>query len=129
MHIKAVQGTPHDKTIVWVCDPMHGNTRTSENGLKTRHTADIVTEISRCIEIHSKLNSRLGGIHLEMTGELNDEGFSVTECLGGSMELGDSDLSLRYQVGRAVPFVWQNAKILADILRSPTECRTISRHR
>lgn len=60
-------------------------------------TADVVVEISRSIEIHRKLGSRMGGIHLEMTGETNEDGFSVTECLGGSMQLPDKDLSLRYQ--------------------------------
>lgn len=53
-------------------------------------TADIVLELSRSIQIHARLGSRLNGVHLEMTGE------SVTECLGGSMEL--DDLSPRYQV-------------------------------
>lgn len=60
--------------------------------------ADIVVEISRSIEIHNRLGSRLGGVHLEMTGDVNSDGFSVTECVGGSMELEDKDLSLRYQV-------------------------------
>lgn len=44
------------------------------------------------------MQSRLGGIHLELTGDTDDRGFSVTECLGGSQELSDEDLSLRYQV-------------------------------
>lgn len=50
------------------------------------------------MRIHNECGSRLGGVSLEFTGELNDEGFSVTECVGGSMELGEEELGLRYQV-------------------------------
>lgn len=55
-------------------------------------------EIISCIRIHSENMSRLGGVSLEFTGELNEEGFSVTECIGGSMELSEEQLGLRYQV-------------------------------
>ncbi|KAG8994588.1 hypothetical protein FRB94_009774 [Tulasnella sp. JGI-2019a] len=94
-HIAAVQKSRHP--IIWVCDPMHGNTLTSASGLKTRHFSTIVSELTSCLRIHTASNSRLGGVSLEFTGELNDEGFSVTECLGGSMELAEEELSLRYQ--------------------------------
>ncbi|KDQ20956.1 hypothetical protein BOTBODRAFT_26969 [Botryobasidium botryosum FD-172 SS1] len=94
-HISAVQESGHP--VVWVCDPMHGNTLTSSAGLKTRHFSSIIREITTCLRIHSECSSRLGGISLEFTGELNDEGFSVTECLGGSMELTEEQLGLRYQ--------------------------------
>jgi 3-deoxy-D-arabino-heptulosonate 7-phosphate (DAHP) synthase class II len=63
-----------------------------------RRTADIVSELSASIRIHNRLGSRLGGVHLEMTGEVNEDGYSVTECLGGSMELQDEELSKNYQV-------------------------------
>ncbi|KAH8832749.1 DAHP synthetase [Flagelloscypha sp. PMI_526] len=94
-HIQAVQQSPHP--VVWICDPMHGNTLTSSSGLKTRHFSTIISEITSAIRIHSECNSRLNGISLEFTGEINDEGFSVTECLGGSMELKEDELELRYQ--------------------------------
>ncbi|KAI0260152.1 DAHP synthetase [Gloeopeniophorella convolvens] len=94
-HIKAVQESGHP--VIWVCDPMHGNTLTSSTGLKTRHFGTIISELTSCLRIHSECNSRLGGVSLEFTGELNDEGFSVTECLGGSMELSEGQLGLRYQ--------------------------------
>ncbi|KAJ3822952.1 DAHP synthetase [Lentinula raphanica] len=94
-HIKAVKESQHP--VVWVCDPMHGNTLTSSTGLKTRHFHTIIQELTSCIRIHSECGSRLGGVSLEFTGELNDEGFSVTECLGGSMELSEEQLGLRYQ--------------------------------
>lgn len=69
-------------------------------GLKTRQFRDIVEELTLCLRIHEQCNSRLGGVSLEFTGELNEEGFSVTECLGGSMELTEDELGLRYQVGQ-----------------------------
>ncbi|KAK6978232.1 DAHP synthetase [Favolaschia claudopus] len=94
-HIKAVQASGHG--VVWVCDPMHGNTQTSTSGLKTRHFGTIISELTSCLRIHVECNSRLGGVSLEFTGELNEEGFSVTECVGGSMELGEEQLPMRYQ--------------------------------
>ncbi|EIW74618.1 DAHP synthetase [Coniophora puteana RWD-64-598 SS2] len=94
-HIKAVRASGHP--VVWICDPMHGNTLTSATGLKTRHFGTIISEITSCLRIHSEQHSRLGGVSLEFTGELTDDGFSVTECLGGSMELAEEELGLRYQ--------------------------------
>jgi len=94
-HIKAVTQSGHP--VIWVCDPMHGNTVTSSSGLKTRQFRDIIEELILCLRIHEQSGSRLGGISLEFTGELNEEGFSVTECLGGSMELTEDELGLRYQ--------------------------------
>lgn len=97
LHIKAVQQTKH--VVVWQCDAMHGNTKSSEtdSSLKTRHFADIVHEITRSMQIHQEMGTILGGVHLELTGELNEDGFSVTECIGGSMELADKDLSFNYR--------------------------------
>ncbi|KAF9234161.1 DAHP synthetase [Melanogaster broomeanus] len=94
-HIEAVKNSGHP--VVWVCDPMHGNTLSSGTGLKTRNFGTIISELTSCITIHASCGSRLGGVSLEFTGELNDEGFSVTECLGGSMELSEEQLELRYQ--------------------------------
>ncbi|KAI0067658.1 DAHP synthetase [Artomyces pyxidatus] len=94
-HIRAVQKSLHP--VIWVCDPMHGNTLTSSSGLKTRNFGTIISELTSCLRIHAECGSRLGGVSLEFTGELNEEGFSVTECLGGSMELSEEQLGLRYQ--------------------------------
>ncbi|KAJ7223497.1 DAHP synthetase [Mycena pura] len=94
-HIKAVQKSGHP--VIWMCDPMHGNTLTSSTGLKTRNFGTIISELTWCLKIHAECASRLGGVSLEFTGELNDDGFSVTECLGGSMELSEEQLPLRYQ--------------------------------
>ena len=74
------------------------STQTSSAGLKTRHFNNIITELTSSLRIHTACGSRLGGVSLEFTGELNDEGFSVTECIGGSMELDEGQLGLRYQV-------------------------------
>lgn len=57
---------------------------------------DIVSEISSSIKVHAAQGSRLGGIHLELTGDVTD-GVSVTECTGGSMELGEEELQMRYE--------------------------------
>ena len=77
---------------------MPRSTQTTPAGIKTRHFGTIISELTSCLRIHSEQDSRLGGISLEFTGEVDDEGFSVTECLGGSMELSEEELGLRYQV-------------------------------
>ncbi|KAJ1929434.1 hypothetical protein IWQ60_001181 [Tieghemiomyces parasiticus] len=87
-HIEAVRAAGH--VVVWACDPMHGNTETSPTGVKTRNFDNIMAEIKASANIHSSLGSRLNGIHLELTGD------SVTECVGGSMELTHGDLAQNY---------------------------------
>ena len=77
--------------VLWVCDPMHGNTETSSTGLKTRRFDNIVAELQAAFRIHTSLGSRLGGIHVELTGE------NVTECTGGMRGLSDADLSRAYR--------------------------------
>lgn len=88
-HIKAVQASGH--TVVWACDPMHGNTQNAKSGVKTRDFQDIVAEVRITLDIHKSHGSHLGGVHFELTGD------SVTECIGGSMDLQDSDLTQNYQ--------------------------------
>ncbi|PVU90740.1 hypothetical protein BB561_004739 [Smittium simulii] len=88
-HIKAVKSTLHN--VVWCCDPCHGNTQSTESGIKTRSIGDITSEIISSIQIHNMLNSKLNGVHLELTGE------HVTECIGGSQDLGPVDLTQNYQ--------------------------------
>ncbi|MCB1032325.1 MAG: 3-deoxy-7-phosphoheptulonate synthase class II [Acidobacteria bacterium] len=79
------------KTVVWVCDPMHGNTRMTASGFKTRHFEDILKEVEESLRIHDQMDSHLGGIHVELTGE------AVTECVGGARGLDESGLSEAYQ--------------------------------
>ncbi|EPS42132.1 hypothetical protein H072_3912 [Dactylellina haptotyla CBS 200.50] len=89
-HIDAVVKTGHP--VIWQCDPMHGNTRSSpESGVKTRQYSSIMSEILSALKIHKEKGTWLGGIHLELTGD------AVTECVGGSEGLTDKDLSLNYQ--------------------------------
>ncbi|MFM8725346.1 MAG: class II 3-deoxy-7-phosphoheptulonate synthase [Planctomycetaceae bacterium] len=77
--------------VLWSCDPMHGNTHSTRSGLKTRSFDDIISEIISAFRIHKEQGSRLGGIHLELTGE------DVTECTGGPGNLTESDLSRDYR--------------------------------
>ena len=79
------------RTVVWSCDPMHGNTIKSDIGIKTRKFDNILSEVKQNIRIHKAEGSHPGGIHLEMTGQ------NVTECTGGLDEISESDLSDRYR--------------------------------
>jgi 3-deoxy-7-phosphoheptulonate synthase len=78
------------RRVLWVCDPMHGNTESTSNGYKTRRFDNIRSELEQSFDIHAALGSRLGGVHLELTGE------NVTECLGGARELTETDLERAY---------------------------------
>ena len=78
------------RSVVWSCDPMHGNTVKSSNGTKTRPFENILNEVKNNIKIHNSQGSLLGGIHLEMTGQ------NVTECTGGIDDISESDLKDRY---------------------------------
>ena len=97
-HIDAVAGSRHAGTVVWQCDPMHGNGRNAcvttaagvASTIKTRHFSDILSELEQCLQIHRAMGSYLGGVHLELTGE------AVTECVGGAEGLTEEDLNLRY---------------------------------
>jgi 3-deoxy-7-phosphoheptulonate synthase len=85
---RAVKESGHP--VVWVCDPMHGNTFTSDGGRKTRHFDDVLTEISGFFAACRASGTWPGGVHVELTGD------SVTECLGGAEEIVEDDLELRY---------------------------------
>ena len=87
--IKAVQDT--GSPVLWVCDPMHGNTETTESGIKTRRFRNIMNEMETSIELHHQNESQLGGAHLELTGE------DVTECTGGARNLDEADLKKAYK--------------------------------
>ncbi|KAI1488423.1 3-deoxy-7-phosphoheptulonate synthase [Biscogniauxia mediterranea] len=89
-HIRAVEGSEYRRCVIWQCDPMHGNTRSTGTGFKTRRFNDIFSELQQTLEIHKEEGSYLGGVHLELTGD------AVTECLGGSEGLDEDDLSTNY---------------------------------
>jgi len=77
--------------VVWACDPMHGNTFTSESGKKTRHFDAIAAEVGGFFEAHRSEGTFPGGLHVELTGD------AVTECMGGAEAIEDSDLVRRYE--------------------------------
>jgi 3-deoxy-7-phosphoheptulonate synthase len=79
------------RRVLWVCDPMHGNTESTSNGYKTRRFENIRSEVEQAFELHAANGSRLGGVHLELTGE------DVTECTGGARDLTDVDLERAYR--------------------------------
>jgi 3-deoxy-7-phosphoheptulonate synthase len=79
------------KTVLWCCDPMHGNTRVTADGYKTRHFEEILGELDQAFDIHAACGSYLGGVHIELTGE------DVTECVGGARGLGEADLKRAYR--------------------------------
>ncbi len=87
--IEAVRRSGHP--VLWLADPMHGNTQSASNGLKTRAFDDIAGELDQSFRLHRECGSRLGGVHLELTGE------DVTECTGGARKLTDSDLERAYK--------------------------------
>jgi 3-deoxy-7-phosphoheptulonate synthase len=86
--IKAVQGSGH--TVIWQCDPMHGNTRITSAGIRTRSFSSIVNELLTTMGIHKEHNSYLGGVHIEMTPD------DVVECVGGNEGWTDGQLGTRY---------------------------------
>ncbi len=77
--------------VLWVCDPMHGNTESTADGTKTRRFENVVSEVESAFRIHQEMGSYLGGVHLELTGE------NVTECTGGARGLTDGDLARAYK--------------------------------
>lgn len=79
------------RRVLWICDAMHGNTESTSNGYKTRRFENIRGEIEQAFDIHEAAGTRLGGVHLEMTGE------NVTECLGGARDLTELDLQRAYR--------------------------------
>ncbi len=77
--------------VVWVCDPMHGNTREAASGHKTRLFDDVIAEVEGYFEVHRQLGTFPGGIHIELTGD------DVTECVGGTGGVEEGDLHQRYE--------------------------------
>lgn len=79
------------KQVLWCADPMHGNTESTANGFKTRRFDNIRSELDQAFDIHIAAGTRLGGAHLELTGE------NVTECMGGARDLTETDLERAYK--------------------------------
>ncbi|WP_024891204.1 class II 3-deoxy-7-phosphoheptulonate synthase [Luteimonas huabeiensis] len=79
------------RRVLWVCDAMHGNTESTRNGYKTRRFDRIRGELEQAFDLHAAAGTRLGGVHLELTGE------DVTECIGGARDLTEVDLERAYR--------------------------------
>ena len=77
--------------VLWVCDPMHGNTYEAPSGYKTRRFDDVLDEVRGFFEVHKALGTHPGGIHIELTGD------DVTECVGGGEQISEADLANRYE--------------------------------
>ena len=86
--IRAV--TRSGASVVWSCDPMHGNTVKSSTGYKTRPFDRILAEVRGFFAVHRAEGSIAGGIHAEMTGQ------NVTECTGGAVDVTEQSLADRY---------------------------------
>ncbi len=87
--IETVRST--GQLVLWLADPMHGNTEETSDGIKTRRFDNILSEIEQAFDVHRRMGSMLGGVHFELTGE------DVTECIGGSSGLTAEDLKRGYK--------------------------------
>lgn len=76
--------------VLWITDPMHGNTQSTASGIKTRSFDHILEEINAAFDLHEQAGTILGGVHFELTGE------DVTECTGGGSGITENDLSRNY---------------------------------
>ena len=79
------------RTVLWISDPMHGNTEVTARGIKTRRFHNILGELEESFDVHTELGSSLGGVHVELSGS------NVTECTGGARGLTDADLDRAYE--------------------------------
>ncbi|MCB9680227.1 MAG: 3-deoxy-7-phosphoheptulonate synthase class II [Alphaproteobacteria bacterium] len=86
--VRAVRRAGRD--VVWLCDPMHGNTHKTASGFKTRDFQRVVAEVQATFAVHASEGSQAGGVHFELTGQ------DVTECLGGAQAIDEHMLSDRY---------------------------------
>jgi 3-deoxy-7-phosphoheptulonate synthase len=78
------------RSVVWSCDPMHGNTIKSSTGYKTRPFDRILSEVRGFFDVHRAEGTYAGGVHFEMTGQ------DVTECIGGAQAITEHALADRY---------------------------------
>lgn len=121
--VRAVKAS--GRTVVWSCDPMHGNTHKASTGYKTRPVDNILSEVRQFIDIVSDEGCYPGGVHFEMTGQ------NVTECLGGAQAISEEDLSSRYHTHcdprlngeQALELAFLVAEKLADVKAGNAQVR------
>lgn len=87
--VQKVEASGHP--VVWVCDPMHGNTFEASSGHKTRSFDDVIAEVEGFFDVHRRVGTVPGGIHVELTGD------DVTECVGGTHGVAEDGLGVRYE--------------------------------
>lgn len=87
--VQKIEGSGHP--VLWVCDPMHGNTFEASSGHKTRSFDDVLAEVHGFFDVHRRLGTIPGGIHVELTGD------DVTECVGGTAGVAEDGLGVRYE--------------------------------
>ena len=81
----------HQQPVIWMCDPMHGNTKFTESKIKTRYFDDIINDLKMTVAVHQRMNSYLSGLHLEICSE------PITECIGGATTHVVDDLTKNYR--------------------------------
>lgn len=99
-----------ERPVLWVCDPMHGNTRTAASGVKTRSYDAILQELEFTMDVHAGVGTWLGGVHFELTGE------DVTECVGGSGGPTEEELHHNYSSACDPRLNYQQSLELAFVL-------------
>ncbi len=112
--IQAVRAT--GQTVLWICDPMHGNTESTTGGLKTRRFESILSELEQAFDIHRDVGSYLGGVHFELTGD------DVTECIGGARGLTEADLVRSYRSQVDPRLNYEQALELAMLVAARARC-------
>lgn len=118
--IRAVRET--GSPVLWVCDPMHGNTESTADGTKTRRFDNIVSELESAFRVHNEMGSYLGGVHLELTGE------NVTECTGGARGLTDGDLARAYKSTVDPRLNYEQAMEIAMMIAGQTSKTGVKAH-
>ena len=96
--------------VLWCCDPMHGNTETTNNGVKTRRFNKILSELEQSYRILKECGLHLGGVHFELTGD------NVTECIGGASGVTEADLSRDYRTHTDPRLNYEQAMEMALLL-------------
>lgn len=86
--VRAIHGS--GRPVLWMCDPMHGNTESTSTGRKTRDFDAILREVEGAMQVHGDAGTHFGGVHFELTGD------DVTECIGGAEGLTEEDLDRNY---------------------------------
>jgi len=99
-----------NKTILWCCDPMHGNTETTRNGIKTRRFENILSELEQSYQLLRQCGGHLGGVHFELTGD------NVTECIGGASGVTEADLGRDYRTSLDPRLNYEQAMEMALVL-------------